>query len=485
MSVRFSVLGLLALLGTAAPVGGATCSDTAALDAAQRLVDAAVPCAGPRRAYVRKAKQALRDAPLSRGCRKAFIAERIVQSACGRGGVICCQKQGKKIGTFKPKASRCTGRGTICTGGSSVGTACAPAGGCATTTTTTTSTTTTSTTTTTTTTTGPAAVCPARTDPALPRQVTFTVPASGGDLDNGWAGTFHNLPFVAGATLNYCLDNCDGAADTLCDGVGDTASVNTAALGAPLPLLAANVPVCVVMRFQDATLRAVYDLATGHASADLGLFSDVYLTNNPTEVCPRCIVSGGGGLGSDGTCSGTARTPGAACVVDGEITITGGVGDPHYLLSSTCTPVQSQLAATNDLELALTTGPSSVSGSMPCPDLAGAQSSDDACGAAGTCTASCTGAACMSRDSQGRCIDAKGGISQLCCSNVTDVPCFSTRNGGSIERTGSPARSGQTGALAGTFCIPRTDSALINTVSGLPGPGAAILPVQASVLSGP
>jgi hypothetical protein len=89
------------------------------------------------------------------------------------------------------------------------------------------------------------------------------------------------------------------------------------------------------------------------------------------------------------------------------------------------------------------------------------------------------GAACAATDA-GNGIDAKGGISQVCCSNATSTPCFPTKTG-SITRTGRPGTNGQTLVSAATFCIPRTGSTLIN-ITGLPGPGALLLPAQVSVL---
>ncbi len=45
-----------------------------------------------------------------------------------------------------------------------------------------------------------------------------------------------------------------------------------------------------------------------------------------------------------------------------------------------------------------------------------------------------------------------------------------------------PDRLERHGAFVGTFCVPRTDSALINTVNGLPGPAAIVVPVEAEVV---
>jgi hypothetical protein len=102
----------------------------------------------------------------------------------------------------------------------------------------------------------------------------------------------------------------------------------------------------------------------------------------------------------------------------------------------------------------------------------------------GTCTARCTGAACVAVDPLGRCVDEKGGISQLCCSSNPEFPCFPTAEG-AIVRTGAAFGSSPMGAFVATYCVPRTPAGLINNTAGLPGPGALILPVEASVLRGP
>jgi hypothetical protein len=331
--------------------------------------------------------------------------------------------------------------------------------------------------------------CPLRAeDPTFPAQVTLTVPETGSDLDNGWTGSSHNFPVIFGSSLRYCLSNCDGTSDRICDGSGQTGdgSLNGPTFGAPLPLLAANVPVCVINRFQEPVITNIYDLASGQGQGNVNLFSDVYLTNNPTEVCPRCNVTGAGAtlerslLNRPGRCSDTARAAGQDCRVEGLVRVAQGAGNQNYLLSGACIPTQGLLTATLDIRLPLTTGTVSRQGPLPCPDSAGPQTQDDQCGG-GQCNAGCTGVACATTDAQGRCIDSKGGISQLCCSNNTAIPCFPTRGGGTIERTGTPIPPDGTGAFAAFFCIARTSSALINTVTGLPGPGALILPAESVV----
>jgi hypothetical protein len=335
-------------------------------------------------------------------------------------------------------------------------------------------------------------VCAPRTDdPSLPNQITLQVPSTGSDLDNGWTGTSHNFPVIQGSTLKYCLSNCDGTSDTLCDGSGETGdgTLNGPTFGAPLPLLAAGIPVCVVNRYQTSPLTNTFDLATGVGSGDVNLFSDVYLTSNPSEVCPRCNPTVPNAdptqqIGKQGKCSATARAVGSDCTIEGQVNVALGAGQTQYFLSSACIPAASQNQATLDIRLPLTTGQAPpLVGPLPCPDSAGPQTLDDSCGA-GTCTeGACTGSACVS-GSGTQCIDAKGGISQACCSSNTTSPCFGTKGGGSIIRTGAPIMASGQGAFAATFCIARTASALINASTGLPGPGALILPSQRTVSCG-
>jgi hypothetical protein len=347
--------------------------------------------------------------------------------------------------------------------------------------------------------------CPLRTDdPTFPAQITLTTPVAtdpnkgnGSDLDNGWTGTSHNFPVIGGSKLTYCLSGCDGKTTFQCAGTGTTKLgtgtttnpiVNGLTFGAPLPLLTTGVPVCVINRYQDPQLTGTFNLQTGEAGAagspnEVKLFSDVWLrTKFPGEVCPRCNVPGGNGaIGSTGTCSSSASNAGAPCRVDGEVSVAGGGQNP-YLLSSDCSPLgdNPQPNGTLDIQLKFTTGSTSLAGPLPCRDSAGPQTQDDNCGS-GSCTATCTGSACVGTNDKGECIDAKGGIAQLCCSNNTATPCFPTRGGGTITRTGTPGTNGQTMVNATTFCIARTESTLINATTGLPGPGTLLLPAEVKV----
>jgi len=343
--------------------------------------------------------------------------------------------------------------------------------------------------------------CPDR-GPGLPKQASYTVPiapsgeSNGSDLDNGWTGQSHNFPTVSGSTLTYCLNNCDATTDSLCEGsvgpVGED-SINGRTFGAPLPLLAANVPVCVVNVFQES-ITADIDLATGEAGNGLvKLFAETYTPTPFTEICPRC--NSNGGIGSTGTCSSSAKRSGQSCVVEGVVRVAESGGNKDYKLSGDCLP-SATLAGTLDIQLPLTTGTSSIEGSRPCRGAGGLSPQNDACTGGGSCTAPCTGpATCPTKDAQGNCIDAKGGISQTCCSNDGNKSCLPSDpdSGGLISRTGiavvaQPAwpdptypKTATGNLFAAVFCEGATGSSQVNLVTGLPGPGALLLPGDVTI----
>ena len=306
-----------------------------------------------------------------------------------------------------------------------------------------------------------------------PRELALTVAQVGTDLDNGWTGIAHNFPVVFGAVLRICLTGCDTTANPSCaEDESATNAVNGATFGPPVPLFAAGIPVCIVSRYTTPKITAATaDIQSGEVSATANLLTDVFVTS-ATQLCPRCS---GSALGQPGTCDSGQRA-GQACRTEGMVTISG----TTYSLSSNCTPTPPP-AGTLTITLSLTTGTSTLSGPKPC-----GAAKDDNCGG-GACSARCTGAACVATSSGGECIDAKGGVSQLCCSNQTDRPCFPTAGGGQIVRTGTPGppvprwpdptypKSGDT-ALVATFCEPATGTGTVDLTTGLPGPGALILP---------
>ena len=333
-----------------------------------------------------------------------------------------------------------------------------------------------------------AATCPP--NPAGgPNEADVTVATSGTDLDNGWTGTSHNFPVVGGSQLKLCLVGCDDTTNPLCGLCGPTGagSLNTATFGPPLPLLAANVPVCVTNRFVSGEIvRGSADLKTGDTNVVVDLLSDVFLTT-AGEVCPRC---------KNNQCT-SGPNEGQPCTVEGTVTVAQAAGDKVYGTSRACPPssATSQFAGTLKIHLPLTTGRAVCNGPLPCTAQPGDPSTgipvqDDQCGGA-LCNASCTGLACTGHTPDGQCLDSKGGISQFCCSNDTTKPCYPTKQvpgvAGNIERTGianpltPPWGDGMypktgNGTVVSTFCEPATTSNTINTTTGLPGPGALILP---------
>jgi hypothetical protein len=92
------------------------------------------------------------------------------------------------------------------------------------------------------------------------------------------------------------------------------------------------------------------------------------------------------------------------------------------------------------------------------------------------------------------CIDAKGGISQNCCSNDPSRACQPTRNSTPITRTGKPGvyepawpdptypKSGPVVTVA-TFCEAATGTGSVDGLTGLPGPGTLQLPNNACIFT--
>jgi hypothetical protein len=103
-----------------------------------------------------------------------------------------------------------------------------------------------------------------------------------------------------------CLSNCNSRqrhAVRLHAATG-AGTPTGATFGAPLPLLASNVPVCVVSKWAD-NITGTADEATGDISLNVHLTSEVYLTDT-SSVCPQC---------KNGSAT-AAQNSGKACTVD-------------------------------------------------------------------------------------------------------------------------------------------------------------------------
>jgi hypothetical protein len=320
-----------------------------------------------------------------------------------------------------------------------------------------------------------------------PDKLKMTIAQTGNDLDNGWTGISQNFAVTPNGSLNVCLSECDTSSDTECTAngpVGDQ-TINGPVFGAPLPLLASNVPVCVVNRFNE-DITGTANFATGDINLRVTLLSDVFFTDS-SEVCPRCSANN--------RCSSGARQ-GQPCTTDATLVVAEGLGNKTYNLSEDCPPLGNPVATLNIVFDPLTSGQAdALVGPTPCtrpkgtPPGVNPQPND--CAGQG-CGAQCTGNACATmvpdptNPSQMVCVDNKGGISQLCCNGNTTTPCFPLENGGTLTRNGraeapAPAfpdttfpKSG-TGVLAATFCEAATGTNTIDTTTGLPGPAALLL----------
>ena len=319
-----------------------------------------------------------------------------------------------------------------------------------------------------------------------PDQLTLVVAQTGNDLDNGWTGISQNFAVTPNGSINVCLSGCDTSGNTVCTGngpVGD-GTLNGPTFGAPLPLLASNVPVCVVNRFNQP-IEGQANYATGDINLHVTLLSDVYFTS-ASEVCPRC---------NNGKCT-SGKNINKACTLDATLFVAEGEGNKTYNLSEDCPPLGAPVA-TLDIDFnPLTSGDTGIlsdGADPPCPKTTsvGINPEPNSCGASG-CGAQCTGSACVQmipdpvNPEQMVCVDNKGGISQMCCNNNTQRSCFPLENGGTLSRQGraeAPAplfpdvtfpKTG-TGTVASVFCEAATGNSSIDGTTGLPGPSALLL----------
>jgi hypothetical protein len=166
---------------------------------------------------------------------------------------------------------------------------------------------------TTTTTTLPPDTCQGNPDGG-PDQVVLTVGPSGSDLDNGWTGSSHNFIVVPNGKIGLCVTGgCNDAGQTTCNVTGPVGpgTISGETFGAPLPLFASNVPVCVISKW-NGPLSGTIDQATGETTLNVHLFSQVYLTSRD-DVCPQC---------KNGKCNAAAGSnAGKNCTVDATVPV--------------------------------------------------------------------------------------------------------------------------------------------------------------------
>ncbi len=212
------------------------------------------------------------------------------------------------------------------------------------------------------------------------------------------------------------------------------------AFGTPLPISSPVIPVlssCMLNTWTSAASGSL-DRASGAATVTMALSSDIYLTGNLSQPCPRCSASGTPGSPGTGTCdrgprAGLAYTttnpqglsrdcptggvgPGAPCTPGGGLCLDGAHVGPF---------------AYDPSPLTTATSFDSDPAGLLCP---------------GQMAAGCFGsAACRS-------IEVRG---------VTAGPITPA----------IPAAA----VIGSVFCVPATGMGGIDTTAGLPGPGAAAL----------
>lgn len=457
-----AALGTLFLLAAAPLSHAGRCGDTSDFAAAKAAVDAAAPCAGAttRGRYVKAAKRAL-GSRLRGACRAEFLDRFVKRSTCGRGRLVVCCKVDKK-GRDRSRVlseARCVRkvRGEPCTstGAQNVGEGCSPLGTCVTTartapttttappglvtTTTTVTVTTTSTTSTTICTNPPCSLdftngtnpgaCGEIRDASAPIR-----PLGCGGLNIGGGGsTLLEGPTPDGSVSRFSIACSEGtctvgpASVSPAPNTADPDCTDTGCrFGTPLPIPNPTVPMlstCVV-NTMSAAASGTLDLATGEAFLNVPLASQIYITGNAAQPCPRCSAGGSPASPGAGGCDGGARL-GQPC------TSTNSQG-----LTRDCPPDPSQSTGTITVDLSplftATADKTSPSG-LYCNDQPPAQAG-----------------------------------------------CFGRPNCRTIIETGAPAGLLATGVatdvtLVSAFCIPATGTADLDAAAGLPGPGAVSL----------
>ena len=316
-----------------------------------------------------------------------------------------------------------------------------------------------------------------------PNELDFFILDHGTDLDTGFSGASHNFPIPLGSFLKMCLTECGTSTNPVCQASVPTGpdTLNGETFGPPLPLFASGAPTCIVNRFDlDKAAHAAVNMETGTVDFDapVPLLSEVW-SSSSVKVCPEC---------KGGHCDTGAKL-GASCTVEGTVPVYNPTSKEttRYSLSHDCPPggTQASKNGTIPIDLPITTGMQSKSGSKPCPG----QAKDDSCGSsASTCSLEC------SADP-----DSKGGTNQWCCTDQKHTPCFPTAsNSGqpdhAIVREGTPIPAEPAWpnptypkTLAerrdiALFCIGSSGSGVVDQVAGLPGPGAIVFNGMVKVL---
>jgi hypothetical protein len=309
-----------------------------------------------------------------------------------------------------------------------------------------------------------------------------------GDVDVGFTGNAHDLVMLGGAGFRAELRDCDG---TACNLYGAVAG---ASLGAPSPLSAGGVPLCVTLRFVADSIGS-FDSATGDLAVRMPLRIELFIGTDVAQPCPACVPfesADGAQLGESGLCA-SGPNDGAFCLVEG-------LNDPAFGIaaatSSACPPAAGARIVGFDIDVAATTGSTSFPAARPC---ASPFSQHLACWCPGqpqpnacedeVCAATASGGVCPGGPADGRCAREpfRGCLDDAHCPAGGDECLVAARAcfPDPIERRGAadPPRDGVAHpVVAGALCFPATSVGAVNTAAGFPGPGAFVLPAELALV---
>jgi hypothetical protein len=352
-----------------------------------------------------------------------------------------------------------------------------------------------------------------------------------GGLDiGGGASTFPEGLSPDGATSQFTLvcaagGACDGGCSPPTCNIGPTSTappLNSTApdctntgcnFGTPLPIPDPAIPsltTCALNTFASPA-SGTLNISTGASSTSVPLTSDVYLTGNPAQPCPKCVdgvCDRGPRAGS--TCTTTSSTgytrdcptggvgtiasqcPGGQqpgngqtcclplCAGDGATPCAIANGDADCIAGGTAGPCVSPGFCINTPATACTTDADcggAIGSCVPCncPCTANGDACCDGAhvGPMSVTLSPLTTGPASATSSTGRfCTNQLGG---------THAGCFGSTACRTINETGSPAGMVFTNVpanatLASVFCVRPTVVGFLNAFADLPGPGAVALP---------
>ena len=347
-----------------------------------------------------------------------------------------------------------------------------------------------------------------------------------GNLSIG--GGFSSVPdnvTPSGATNRFGL-SCSGSTCAVGPVAPATAAYecsDTGCLfGTPLPIANAGISVCVTNTFS-MPASGTLDTGTGAASLHFELNSATVLTGNATQPCPICAVAVGGApcVGSPaapctGVCDGSPNQ-GAACMTKNPNGLTNECPSPAVVVgtrrcyrgpnnnnvctsNATCAGAQC-VQFIGDIPISLnplTTGTASLSNAdgLFCPGQGAPQRGafkSDICQTGANSGMPCTSATAIADCGAG--VSCRLGSANNYCSAGANIGlgCASNTDcgtGGVCTRAGllaqlirldgtptGPLSCGMPKSvrLASAFCVPLTDSSIVNSSANLPGPGATTL----------